>query len=66
MLHLSLKSGIYLLIMNTDIIIGCVVTVVALVSVAALTIWSRGTIERIARTGYRTARQTLKDRNGAK
>jgi len=52
--------------MNTDIIIGCVVTVVALVSVAALTIWSRGTIERIARTGYRTARQTLKDRNGAK
>jgi hypothetical protein len=66
MLHLSLKSGIYLLIMNTDIIIGCVLTIVALVSVAALAIWSRGTIERIARTGYRTARQTLKDRNGAK
>jgi len=52
--------------MNTDIIIGCVVAVVALISVAALTIWSRGTIERIARTGYRTARQTLKDLNGAK
>jgi len=66
MLHFSLKSGIYLLIMNTDIIIGCVVAVVALISVAALTIWSRGTIERIARNGYRTARQTLKDRNGAK
>ena len=66
MLQLSLKSGIYLLIMNTDIIIGCIVTVVTLVSVAALAIWSRGTIERIARAGYRTARQTLKDRNGAK
>ncbi|MHC4740800.1 MAG: hypothetical protein ACYS8Z_02745 [Planctomycetota bacterium] len=52
--------------MDADIIIGCLVIVVTLLSAGTLTLWSRGTIERIARNGYRTARQTLKDRNGAK
>jgi hypothetical protein len=51
--------------MDTDIIVGCVVAVVAAISVAGLTLWSRAIVERIARTGYRTARETLKDRNGA-
>jgi hypothetical protein len=51
--------------MDKDIIIGCIIIVVALVSVTALTVWSRRTIQRFSRSGYRTARQTLKDRNGA-
>ncbi len=49
--------------MNKDIIIGCIITVVSLISVAGLTFWCCRTIDRIARTGYRTARETLKDMN---
>lgn len=62
MLHFALKSG-NLPGMNRDIIIGCIITVFSLISVAGLTFWSCRTIERIARNGYRTARQTLKDMN---
>lgn len=52
--------------MNKDIIIGCIITAVSLISVAGLTFWANRTIERIARKGCRTARQTLKDINVGK
>lgn len=52
--------------MDTDIITGCILTAGALISITVLSLWSRSTIERIARTGYRTARQTLKDLTGGR
>ena len=47
--------------MEKDIITGCILIVGALFSVTVLTLWSRRIIRRIADTGYRTVRQTLKD-----
>jgi hypothetical protein len=52
--------------MNTNVLIGCVVTAVALISITALVLWSRRTINRIAKNGFRTARQTLKELNGGR
>ena len=50
--------------MDMNVLIGCVVTFVALTLIAALVFWSRRTINRIAKNGFRTARQTLKELNG--
>jgi hypothetical protein len=52
--------------MNTDIMIGIVLTAVSLLAVITLTVWARRSIERMASDGYRTARQTLKDKNNGK
>jgi len=46
--------------MNTTVVIGCAVTIVALVVSFSLVLWSRRTIDRIARDGFRSARETLK------
>jgi hypothetical protein len=50
-------------IMDTDVFIGTVIASVALLIIVALVWWSRRTINRIERRGYRTARQTLKELN---
>ncbi len=50
--------------MDTNAIIGCIVAACALITITFLTLWSRRTIDRIARNGYRTARQTLKELKG--
>ena len=47
--------------MTGDVYIGCILVAFALTSVTALILWSRRTIERIARKGYRSARETAKD-----
>jgi hypothetical protein len=52
--------------MDMNVLIGCVVTVVALFLIVALVLWSRRTINRIAKNGFRTARQTLKELNGGR
>lgn len=52
--------------MDIDIIIGIVLTATALAVLLVLTFWSRQIINTIARTGYRTARQTLKELNNGK
>ncbi|MHC5082908.1 MAG: hypothetical protein ACYTET_03085 [Planctomycetota bacterium] len=46
--------------MEKDILIGIILVSVAWTTVAAMTWWSRGSIERIASDGCKTARQTLK------
>ena len=50
--------------MDTEVIIGCIIIAFALIAITFLTLWSRRTIDRIARNGYRTARQTLKELKG--
>ena len=50
--------------MDMNVLIGCVVIAVALTLIIALVLWSRRTINRIAKNGFRTARQTLKELNG--
>ncbi len=52
--------------METNAIIGCIVIACALVLITGLVLWSRRTVNRIERNGYRTARQTLKELNGGK
>ena len=52
--------------METNAIIGCIVITCALVLITGLVLWSRRTVNRIERNGYRTARQTLKELNGGK
>ncbi len=52
--------------METNAIIGCIVIVCVLVLITGLVLWSRRTVNHIARNGYRTARQTLKELNGGK
>lgn len=52
--------------METDIIIGIILTAAALTTVVTITVWSRGSIERIASDGCRTARETLKDKTNGK
>lgn len=49
-----------------DIIIGCVITGCTIAIITVLTVWAMRTIDRIAKGGYRTARQTLKELNGGK
>ena len=43
---------------------GCVVTIAALGLMAYLTLWSRRTIDEIARKGARPAREIVRDRDG--
>jgi hypothetical protein len=52
--------------MDTNVIIGSAVAISALILITALVLWSRRTINRIAKNGFRTARQTLKELNGDK
>ena len=52
--------------MDIDIIIGIVLLTTALTVLLVLTFWSRRIINSIARTGYRTARQTLKELTNGK
>ena len=53
-------------IMDKDILIGIILTAVALTAVITITVLSRASIERIASDGCRTARETLKGKNNAK
>jgi len=50
--------------MSTDIIIGSVIIALALGAITGLTLWSRRTIDRIARSGFRSAREIFKDLEG--
>ncbi len=52
--------------MEINAIIGCIVITCALMLITGLVLWSRRTVNRIERNGYRTARQTLKELNGGK
>jgi len=47
--------------METDAILGCVVIAVAIGLMIGLVWWSRRTINWIARNGYGSARQILRD-----
>ncbi|MHC4289433.1 MAG: hypothetical protein ACYSOF_10010 [Planctomycetota bacterium] len=49
--------------MDTDILIGIILTAVSVAIVFTITLLSRASIERIAANGCRTARETLKDTN---
>ena len=60
------EMGYKIIVMETEAIIGCLVAAGALGGIAGLVWWSRKTIDAIARNGYRTARQTLKELNGGK
>ena len=46
--------------MDLDLIAGCVMTAVALVSLTALVFWSRRSIDRIAKMGYKSFREIMK------
>ena len=52
--------------MDTDVLIGSVIACGALLIIIVLVWWSRRTINRIERRGYRTSRQTLKELNDGK
>jgi hypothetical protein len=52
--------------MDKDILIGIILTTVALLTVITITVLSRASIERIASDGCRTARETLKGKNNGK
>ena len=52
--------------MDTDMIIGVIVVVAALGLVIYLTLWSRRTIERIAKGSGRSAREITRELNGDK
>ena len=47
--------------MTLDAIVGCIVIVAALGVIISLVLWSRRRINRIAGTGYRSAREIVKD-----
>ena len=50
--------------MDRDIIIGCVIVATAVLCMFALAIWNYSIIKRIAKKGYRTAREAIKEING--
>ena len=50
--------------MDFDSIVGMVVAVAALSLLIAVVFWSRRAIHRIARTGPKSARHILHERNG--
>ena len=47
--------------MDAEVIVGCIIIALALIVLTGLVFWSRRRIERVARTGHRSARQILKD-----
>jgi hypothetical protein len=49
-----------------DIVAGCTILTVAMGTLTYLVLWSRRTIERIARRGYGSARRIVKELNGDK
>jgi hypothetical protein len=52
--------------METDAIFGGAVIAAALILIVVLTWWSRRTIDWIARTGHRSAREILRDRRSGR
>ena len=50
--------------MNSDVLLGCLIVAAALGLCAGLVVWARRSIDRIARRGYRTAREILRERDG--
>ena len=52
--------------METDIIVGCLVGVGALTLITCLVLWSRRTIDRIAKSRSRSAREILKELHGGR
>ena len=52
--------------MDKNTIIGTAITIAALITITTLVFVARRIIERIAKNGYRTARETLKELNGGK
>jgi hypothetical protein len=52
--------------MDTNILIGIILTALSLLAVVTLTIVNNARIERIASEGCKTARETLKDKNNGK
>ena len=49
--------------METDAIIGCIVTAAALCSIIGITLWSRKTINWIARSDAESAREIINQRH---
>jgi len=49
--------------MNGSGIIGFVIVIAALGIVTYLVLWSRRTIDRIGRQGFRSARETIREMN---
>lgn len=47
--------------MDRDSLLGCIIVVVALISITYLVFWSRNTIERIARKRLSSVREILED-----
>jgi len=47
--------------MDRDSLLGCIIVVVALSSITYLVLWSRRTIERIARKRLSSVREILED-----
>jgi hypothetical protein len=50
--------------MNFDATLGCLLAAGALVLSTLLVVWSRRAIERIARRGFRSAREIEEELNG--
>ena len=53
--------AIFVINLPMDIIIGTTVLAIAICLVIILAIWGHISIEKIARGGYRSARETVKD-----
>ena len=47
--------------MDLDIVFGCIAVALSLGLIVGLVLWSRRSIDRIARSGPSTAREILKD-----
>ena len=47
----------------SDVILGCLIVFVSMGLCGGLVLWARRNIDRIARGGYRTAREILQERS---
>ena len=47
--------------MDIDILLGCIIIIAALAFVILIVLWSRGSINRIARSNLRSAREIQKE-----
>ena len=59
--HATLPNGIAVDPNIRDLIVGCIILLLALSAIACLVGWSRRAIERISRAGFRSAREIVKD-----
>ena len=55
---------LYVLTMDPSVIIGCAIIVASLTVLAVLVLVSRWRINRIARNGYRSAREVVRELEG--